>query len=92
VPQLSSTSQEWTEVSGRGTAYSYSAVYKGLVTFDVPHILAMIELEEKPRTLTVLSNIVGLEPEEICIGMPVKVVFDDIPEQDITPYKFAAAS
>jgi uncharacterized OB-fold protein len=87
-----STSQEWAAVSGRGTVYSYSAVYKGLVTFDCPHIFALIELDEKPRTVTVLSNIVGSEPKDIRIGMPVEVVFEDVPEHDITLYKFAAAA
>jgi uncharacterized protein len=86
-----SVNQTWTDVSGRGTVYSHSSVYKGLRTFDVPHVFALIELEERPRTLTVLSNIVGCDPDDVHIGMPVQVVFDDIPEHNITLYKFAPA-
>jgi uncharacterized protein len=83
-----STNQEWTEVSGRGTVYTFSAVYRGLPTFPSPHIWAHIELEEKPRTMTVLSNIIDCEPDDCYIGMPVQVVFEPVPGYDITLYKF----
>jgi uncharacterized OB-fold protein len=32
---------------------------------------------------------VGCDPDDVRIGMPVQVVFDDIPEHNITLYKFA---
>jgi uncharacterized OB-fold protein len=83
-----STNQEWTEVSGRGTVYTFTAVYRGLPTFDTPHIWAHIELDEKPRAMTVLSNIIECEPEDCYIGMPVKVVYEPIPEHDLVLYKF----
>jgi uncharacterized OB-fold protein len=84
-----STNQVFTEVSGRGKVYSHTAVYKGLQALPVPHCFALIELEEQPRVLTVLTNVIGCEPEEVVIDMPVHVVFDDIPEHGITLYKFA---
>jgi uncharacterized OB-fold protein len=84
-----STRQAWTPVSGRGTVYSYSAVYRGLKSFEVPHSFALVELEEKPRTLTILTNIIDIEPEDVRIGMPVEVRFFDVPGHDVTLYKFA---
>jgi uncharacterized OB-fold protein len=83
-----STDQRWTPVSGRGTVYTFTAVYRGLPTFDTPHIWAHIELAEKPRTMTVLSNIIDCAPEDCYIGMPVEVVFEPVPDKDITLYKF----
>ena len=37
----------------------------------------LVELEEGVR---LVSNMVGVKPGEIFIGMPVEVVFDDISE------------
>jgi len=46
-----------------------------------------VELKEGMR---LVSNLVDIKPEEICIGMPVEVVFDDISESLILP-KFRKA-
>jgi uncharacterized OB-fold protein len=42
---------------------------------DVPYVFALVDLEEKVR---MVSTIVGCVPEEVYIGMPVAVVFDDV--------------
>jgi hypothetical protein len=42
---------------------------------DVPYVFALVDLEEKVR---MVSTIVGCTPEEVYIGMPVAVVFDDV--------------
>jgi uncharacterized OB-fold protein len=39
--------------------------------------VALIELREGPR---LISNIVGCAAEEVSIGMPVRVRFDDLGE------------
>jgi uncharacterized OB-fold protein len=41
----------------------------------VPYVVALIALEEGPR---LLSNIVGLDPDEVRCEMPVEVVFEDV--------------
>jgi len=38
----------------------------------LPYVVAVIELEEGPR---LVSNIVGIPPQEIQVGMPVHVEF-----------------
>jgi uncharacterized OB-fold protein len=38
----------------------------------VPYVLAYVELTEGA---TVLTNIVGVDPEDVTIGLPVRVVF-----------------
>ena len=42
----------------------------------------LVELEEGVR---LISNMVGIKPDEISIGMPVEVVFDDISENLTLP-------
>jgi uncharacterized OB-fold protein len=51
---------------------------------EVPYVLAIVELEEGPRLTT---NIVGVAPEEVRIGMPVEAVFEPATEE-ITLVKF----
>jgi len=42
---------------------------------DVPYVIAIIELEEGVR---MMSNIINCPPEEVKIGMEVRVVFEDV--------------
>ncbi len=53
----------------------------------MPYVVALVELDEGPRLLT---NIVGIKPENVACEMPVKVVFDDVSEEVSVP-KFAPA-
>ncbi|NWG76523.1 MAG: OB-fold domain-containing protein, partial [Rubrivivax sp.] len=49
---------------------------------DIPYVYALIELEEGPMFG---SNIVGCDPNEVRIGMPVEVAFEDITEEFTLP-------
>ncbi len=51
---------------------------------DVPYVFAIVELDEGPRMAT---NIVGIEPEKVAIGMEVEAFFDDV-TPEITLVKF----
>jgi len=42
---------------------------------DVPYTVAIVELDEGVR---MMSNIIGIDPEDVRVGMAVAVVFDDI--------------
>jgi hypothetical protein len=50
----------------------------------VPYVLAIVELEEGPRLTT---NIVGCDPSDVRVDMPVDVVFDDV-TPEVTLVKF----
>ena len=66
------------EASGRGTLYTYSTVYvNDLHPFKsrLPYIAAMVELDEGPRLMT---NIEGVAPEDLEVGMAVEVFFRPI--------------
>ena len=50
----------------------------------MPYVFAIVELDEGPRIAT---NIVGVEPEKVRIGMEVEATFDDV-TPEITLVKF----
>jgi uncharacterized protein len=67
-----------TEVSGLGTVYSFTIAQQAFdpaFAEEIPYVVALIELEEDPE-LRVLSNVVGVAPEEVTVGLPVAVEFE----------------
>lgn len=75
-PRCPGDELEWREASGRGRVYTYTVVRRAATPAfadRVPHVLALVELEEGPRVVT---NIVGCRPEEVRIGMPVRAAFE----------------
>jgi uncharacterized OB-fold protein len=79
-PQCLSSETEYVRASGRGTIYTFTVTHQNQSAGfrdELPYVLAYVELEEGPRILT---NIVGTPPDEVTIGMPVRVVFEDVDE------------
>lgn len=65
----------WVESSGCGRVFSFAVYHRAYhPAFEplLPYVVAVIELEEGPR---LVSNIVGIPPQEIQVGMPVHVEF-----------------
>ena len=80
----------WVEATGRGRVYSFVVfhrVYHPAFEGDVPYVVAIVELDEGPR---LLSNIVGMKPDDVRCDMRVQVVFEDT--DGVTIPKFAALS
>lgn len=72
-----SAQHEWIPSSGRGTLYTFAVVRQALARAweaKVPYIVAVVELEEGPRFLT---ELIGVEPGAVTIGMPVEVSFTE---------------
>ena len=68
---------------GSRQVYTYTVTHQnGVPPFRdaVPYVLAYVELEEGPRLMT---NIVGCEPTDVEIGMPVVVDFADVDASDL---------
>ena len=66
----------WTEASGSGTVYAVTVVHRApgeAFKASVPYVVAIVELAEGHRMMT---NIVGVPPEQVKIGMPVSLVFE----------------
>jgi uncharacterized protein len=80
-------SLEWVAVTGLGTVYSYSIIHRPQgPEFEVPYIVAIVELDEGPRMLT---SLVDIRPDEVQIGMRVEVSFEDA--EDLALYRFGPA-
>lgn len=84
-PQCHRTELESRQVSGRGTVHTYTVNHKAWFPGqEVPYIIAIVELEEQ-RGLRLLSNIVECAPEEVQIGMPVRVQFEVLNDEVALP-------
>ena len=78
-------SLEWdsVEASGRGRLYSFVVNhYPQVPAFDYPLVVGLIELEEGTR---LISNVVGVDPGGVAVGMPVEVEFTDFDEELTLP-------
>lgn len=85
-----STDAEWVPVSGRGEIYSFNImhqVYHPGFAADVPYAVALVKLAEGPK---MISNVVGVDPRELRIGMSVTVVFEQLSDEVTLP-KFTPA-
>lgn len=85
-----SSSLSWFQAAGHGTVYSFTVNYRAPhpgFADDLPFITAIVELKEGVRMMT---NIVQCEPDQVSIGMPVRVMFDKVTE-DVTLPKFRPA-
>lgn len=75
----------WRKGSGKGTVYSYTVVPQATHAAwrdQVPYNVVIVELEEDVR---LISNLIGVDNEDIKIGSPVEIVYDDITEEITLP-------
>lgn len=68
--QCLSDALDWRPASGRGTVYSFSAIYRAAE----PYVIALIDLEDGVR---MMSNVTDCDVSEVRIGMLVSLWFDD---------------
>ncbi|BBG03847.1 MULTISPECIES: Zn-ribbon domain-containing OB-fold protein [Pseudonocardia] len=79
-PTTGSTELEWRVSSGAGVVYSTTTVADPAGAYDV----SLIELEEGFR---MMSRVVGVEPDEVRIGMAVQVAFDEHPDAPLAVFE-----
>jgi uncharacterized protein len=78
----------WSETKGTGRVFSfvvYHRVYHPGFADEVPYTVAVIELDEGPR---LISNVIGIPPDQVVCDMRVKIAYDDITDAMTIP-KFA---
>ena len=79
---------EWVESNGKGWVYACSISYQPAhpaFADDVPYVLAIVELDEGVRMHT---NVIGIDPKEVKIGMRVEVAWDDVtPEISLPKFR-----
>ena len=78
-PFCHSMDLSWIEGSGEGTIYSFAVQHRAFGGWaeEVPFVTAYIDLKEGDRMLTVLRGVDPNKPEDIKIGSPVKVAFEE---------------
>lgn len=81
---------EWVAASGQATLFTYAVMHQqyhpGFVD-ALPYNLAVVELAEGPRLNT---NVVGIPNDQLRVGMPLQVTFDDVGDGVVLP-KFKPA-
>lgn len=68
----------WKEASGRGRISTWTVVHKAwfpAFEAELPYNVVQVELDEGPR---LTANVVGIGNEQLKIGLPVQVEFDDM--------------
>jgi uncharacterized protein len=82
-PGTSCASWSYVESVGAGTVATYSVVLRApSADFDVPYVLAVVDLDEG---WTMLTNLVDCNPDSVTIGMRVRVSFRDCGEDKALP-------
>lgn len=63
-------------VSGRATVATYTVNHHAWMPGpELPYVVAIVEIVEQP-TLRLTTNIVGCRPDDVSVGMAVRVVFE----------------
>jgi uncharacterized protein len=91
-PKCWSTDVDWVEASGRAHLYTYSVVHANDLPpwpERVPYVAAVVDLDEGPRVMT---NVEGIEFDDIEIGMALTVDFKSIDDDVSIPIFRPAAS
>lgn len=81
---------EWGRSSGRGTVFTWTVAVRAMhPAFQgaVPYAAVVVEMEEGVR---ILSTVTNCPPDELAMGMPVTVAFDDVtPEVTLPTFRRA---
>jgi len=81
---------EWARSSGKGTVFSWTTARQPMMpqfADKIPYSPVIVELEEGVRMVTWLTDVT---PDELQLGMPVEVVFDEVTPEFALP-KFRRA-
>ncbi len=74
-----SSNMEWADVSGKGKLVSFTVIHIAPDEFveEAPYFIAIVELEEGTRVSARLLGFDPLKPEEIALGVPVILDYED---------------
>src|SRR5207245_1175530 len=77
----------WATASGRGVVHTFTVIRQNQATpwrEMLPYVVAIVELEEGPRLMT---SVTGCAPQDVRIGMPVEVHFEQHEDVGIPLFK-----
>ena len=75
-----SADTEYVDLPGTGQLYSYTVIHKAVIPTladRVPYVVAVVQLDGAPGARLV-TNLVDVDTDEVSIGMPVQVAWDDV--------------
>ena len=78
-PRCLSFDREWTDASGKGKVWGFIEMAQPYIASfqdDLPYNVALVELDDAPG-VRIVTNVVDTPPEEIKIGMPVEVAWEE---------------
>jgi uncharacterized protein len=85
-----SPEHRWKEAAGTGTVHTFTVVStapNAELATAVPYVVVLVELDEGPR---IVSNVVEMNPDEVAIGLRVRVRFDPVGDGVVLP-RFVSA-
>ncbi len=92
-PRCRSSSSEWSPLPGTGMVYTYTVVHQAFIPSlqdRVPYVVIAVELDGAGGARLV-SDLVDAGPDEVSIGMPVEVAWEDMgPELAVPRFRPAA--
>lgn len=72
----------WEALSGRGRVETFTENRQPFLPgFPESYLVALVQIDEDP-TARVLTNLIGVDAEDVFIGMPVRVVFARLANDD----------
>jgi uncharacterized OB-fold protein len=89
-PKCHSLDLKWAPVATTGTVYSFTIVHRAPTPAfknDVPYAVGLVDID---GTGVRLLSSLEVPPEEIRVGLPVQLSFDDVAE-DFTLFRFRKA-
>jgi uncharacterized OB-fold protein len=90
-PACRSSAADWKELSGRGEIYTYTIVHRPVAAGqELPFVIAVIALDDAGG-VRMISNVVGAAPDDVRIGAPVELVWEDMSAELAVP-RFRLAS
>ncbi len=78
---------DWVPSEGEGTVFSlavYHRAYHPAFQALLPYVVAVIELAEGPR---LVSNLVGVQPQDVSVGMAVRLEFLDLDDRALPLFR-----
>lgn len=87
-PSCYSWEFEWKVLSGLGRVESFSVVQHSAVPSfkdDLPYVVAVIAVAGTDDRVLLTSNVVQCPWEEVAVGMPVEIVFNDLTAEATLP-------
>ena len=89
-PRCRSQNIEWVDLSGRGTVWSFTIARHALIpelADCLPFVVAVVDLEGAPG-VRLVANVIDTEVEDVHVGMPLEVVWEDIEGTPVSVYRF----